>query len=92
MANHALRHTTTSEFAQTVPESCNYINNNFYVDDRLGFAVSSEATVDILAGARRLLSDFNTQLHKIVSNDKAVLDAIPASEISADIWKIGLCS
>ena len=75
IANHALRHITTSEFARTVPESCNYINDNFYVDDGLGSAANPEAAINILSGARNLLSEFNIHLHKIVSNDDVVLDA-----------------
>ena len=69
-----------------------YININFYVDDGLGSAVSSEAAIDTLSGARRLLSEFNIHFHKIVSNDEAVLDAYQAREVSANVREVGIGS
>ena len=52
----------------------------------------SKAAIDILVGARRLLSEFNIHLHNIVSNKKAVLDVFTTSEVSANVRKVGLGS
>ena len=92
VATYALRHTTTSNFAETVPNSCSYINTNFYVDDGLGSEDSVESAIKTLSGARAILAEFNIRLHKIVSNDRSVLEAFPTSEVDENVRERDLAS
>jgi hypothetical protein len=57
-----------------------YIHQNFYVDDGLGCAATTDEAINTLRASREALAKFNIKLHKIVSSNKVVVEAFPPSE------------
>ncbi|XP_033731889.1 uncharacterized protein LOC117321548 [Pecten maximus] len=68
---------------------CDYVNNNFYVDDALTSLPSSTEAVSLVKHAQQRLKDGgNICLHKIVSNDVDVLGNFPPSDLAKNFEEI----
>lgn len=70
----------------------NFIMNDFYVDDRLLSLNSVSETVAVISQAVQICKQGNVRLHKITSNNKHVLDAVPNSEKAEAIKDLDLQS
>lgn len=71
-------------------EARDFIHNNFYVDDGLA-SVSTEAeAIRLVREAQALCITGNLRLHKLVSNSRAVMTAIPRSEQCSSLQKLNL--
>ena len=81
---YAVRHNTDTSLAA----AGSFISDNFYVDDGLGSARSTQKAIDTLVGARSILSKYHIRLHKIISNDKNVMNAFPDSELAEPITEV----
>ena len=57
-----------------------FVQKSFYVDDGLPSYDDSKAAIETLKEVRGLLASRNVRLHKILSNDKEVVEAFPESE------------
>ena len=84
IATFGLRYTTLDPEAVDSPKACNFIKNNFYVDDGLGSADSENEAIDTLKQSVTILSKYNLRLHKIVSNSRQLLKSFPRSELATD--------
>ena len=80
IANYGLKYTTSHEVAKQHPYSAEFIRHGFYVDDGIFSADTVDDAINIIKGARKILSKFNIRLHKILCNSEAVLQAFPTSE------------
>lgn len=85
VAIYGLRYTMQHQRADDYPEAKNFIFRNFYMDDGLGCANSTEQAVQILKQARKILSPYNIHLHKIASSSSDVLSQFPESERAVDL-------
>ena len=87
-ANFALKK-VASDFGHLCgEEAANFLKNDFYVADGLKSVSTPEAAIALVKNTKLLCerSDFN--LHKFVSNHKAVIDAIPLQDQSKDIQNL----
>ena len=84
IATLGLRHAVNCPDFEVSPETRDFVERRFYVDDGLGTADSPQQAINILTETRKVLSKFNIRLHKICSNNKEVLHAFPASEVITD--------
>ena len=82
IANLAMKHLASVHLPTEYSPAKDYLCNSFYVDDGLMSVDTPEEAINILTGARSILSTFNTRLHKIASNSAEVLDSFPSSEIA----------
>ncbi|XP_026015330.1 uncharacterized protein LOC113016608 [Astatotilapia calliptera] len=88
-ANYGLKHLAT-ENKDRYPLGSQFILRNFYVDDGVTSTDSSEKAIKLAEEARKLCALGGLRLHKFVSNDKAVLVSIPATERASDIKDLNL--
>ena len=81
-ANFALKKVASEE------EAANFLKNDFYVDDGLKSVSTSEAAIALVKNTKLLCERSGFNLHKFVSNHKAVIDAIPLQDQSKDIQNL----
>ena len=63
-----------------------FVQRDFYVDDALTSRPSASETIDLMKRTQAVLaSEGNIRLHKIVSNDKQVMDAFSAADLGKDM-------
>ena len=82
IAQCGLRYAVDRNSDLSLTSSKSFISDNFYVDDGLGCARSADQAIGVLRGARAILDKYHIRLHKIISNDKTVIDAFPESELA----------
>ena len=90
VATYGLRYTTKSAAASIHPEACEFIMDNFYVDDGLRSEKTPSDAISTLKKTREILSHYNIRLHKIASSNSSVLTAFPSSEIATNINSVNL--
>ena len=68
-----------------------YVENNFYVDDGLASYSTASQAVSVLKEAQLALwTEGRMRLHKIASNDPAVMAAFPADDLAKDLKHLDL--
>ena len=85
VANFGLRYAADNSPCECPNSSREFIKQSMYVDDGIASAPSAEHAVDILKGAKELLSHYNIRLHKIVSNSEHVIKSFPSSECAEEV-------
>ena len=76
-ANIGLKTTADDYERECESQAANFVRNNFYVDDRLKSASSSADAIDLILKTRTLCKKEGFRLHKIISNSKQVIEAVP---------------
>ncbi|XP_021378856.1 uncharacterized protein LOC110466593 [Mizuhopecten yessoensis] len=67
------------------------VTRDFYVDDALTSTPDSQSAISLMKITRDALQgNGNIRLHKIASNDKAVLEAFPTEDLSGDLKDLDL--
>ena len=61
-------------------QAANFVRDNFYVDDGLKSVSTPTDAVDLIQKAKMLCKKGDFRLHKIISNSKEVIEAIPLEE------------
>ena len=82
-ANYGLKH-LAKEYSLTYPVGAQFIARDFYVDDGVTSAETVEKAIQLAQEACHLCAEGGLRLHKFLSNNKAVLSSIPASEQATD--------
>ncbi|XP_013386926.1 uncharacterized protein LOC106156278 [Lingula anatina] len=72
------------------PDVIAFLKNDFYVDDGLKSIESSEEAIRLVRETRELLNKGNLRLHKLVSNNREVMNTIPMSERAKEMRNIDL--
>ncbi|XP_069122217.1 uncharacterized protein [Argopecten irradians] len=90
VARYGLR--KTAKFTETDYGSdfCDFVQNNFYVDDGLISVSTPEAAVSLLTLTQAALATGHIRLHKICSNSQEVLDNLPSEDIAHDLKDLNL--
>ena len=83
-ANYGLKQ-LAKEHSHTHPLGSQFIARDFYVDDGIISVESVEKAIQIAKEARELCAKGGLRLHKLVSNNCAVLQSIPSTEHATDI-------
>jgi hypothetical protein len=68
--------------------AAHFIKHNFYVDDGLTSVASTEKALNLITNTKALCAKKSIGLHSFASNDKEVLQSIPADE-RADCVRAG---
>ena len=61
-------------------QAVNFVRDNFYVDDGLKSVSTPTDAIDLLQKTKKLCKKGGFRLHKIISNNKEVIEAIPLEE------------
>ncbi|XP_030208539.1 uncharacterized protein LOC115556311 [Gadus morhua] len=88
-ANFGMKH-LAKENGDLYPKGSQFIMRDFYVDDGLTSAGSTEEAVQLAREARELCAMGGLRLHKFVSNERNVLESIPPSERAINVTNMDL--
>ena len=66
-------------------DAASFIRRDFYVDDGLKSVSTAQKAVDLIKSSQKICAKAGLKLHKVISNNKKVLKAIPAEERAKDV-------
>ena len=79
-ANFALKKVASDYEDQCGTQAADFVRNNFYVDDGLRSVSTLEEAASLVKTTKTLYGKGGFNLHKFVSNHKAVIDGIPQDD------------
>ncbi|XP_078380267.1 uncharacterized protein LOC144663229 [Oculina patagonica] len=89
-ANFALKR-TAEDFEETFgSEAAEFVRKDFYVDDGLKSVPSTSQAISLIQNTKNLCAEGGFNLHKFISNDKKVVEAIPKDQRASGIKDINL--
>ncbi|XP_064644719.1 uncharacterized protein LOC135498392 [Lineus longissimus] len=89
-ANFALK-AVADEFESKYGEAAaEFVRSSFYVDDGIGSVDHPDEAITLLPNTVALCAERKLRLHKIVYNDRRVLESIPVSERGKSIQSLDL--
>ncbi|XP_071482161.1 uncharacterized protein [Diadema antillarum] len=89
-ANFGLRRLATDltqEFGEDVK---NFIHHDFYVDDGLQSMLTAQEVIQLITKTKLLCEKGGLHLHKFVSNNREVLNAVPEEDRAKNVREINL--
>ena len=89
-ANFALKKVASDFEDQCGAEAADFVRNNFYVDDGLRSVSTPEAATSLIKTTKMLCGKGGFNLHKFVSNHKAMIDSIPQDDRSKVLQNLDL--
>ena len=87
-ANFALKRMASDYEGQCGSEAASFARNDFYVDDGLKSVSTPDAAITLVKTMKMLCVKGGFNLHKFISNDKAVINAIPHEDRSKDLQNL----
>ena len=84
-ANFALKKTASDYESQYGTGAANFVKNDFCVDDGLKSVSTPEAAISLIKKTKSLCEKGGFNLHKFISDHKAVIDSIPHEDRSKDL-------
>ena len=88
--NFALKKVASDYEDQCGAEAAEFVRNNFYVDDDLRSVSTPEAANSLVKTTKMLCRKGGFNLHKYVSNQKAVIDCMPQDDCSKVLQNLDL--
>ena len=79
-ANVGLKTTADDYETECGSQAANFVRDNFYVDDGLKSVSTPSNAIDLIQKTKTLCKKGGFRLHKIISNSKEVIEAIPPEE------------
>eukprot|EP00057_Strongylocentrotus_purpuratus_P002977 XP_003725633.2 PREDICTED: uncharacterized protein LOC100892397 [Strongylocentrotus purpuratus] len=89
-ANYGLKKTATDHKDKYGEAAANFVHNDFYVDDGLISVPTSAEAVDLIIQTRVLCKEGKLHLHKIVSNSREVMQAVPIEDRAKSVKELNL--
>ena len=89
-ANFALKKMASDYEGQCGSEAASFVKNDFYVDDGLKSVSTPDAAITLVKTTKMLCARGGFNLHKFISNHKAVIDAIPHEDRSKDLQNLDI--
>ena len=89
-ASFALRHVAEDHIMDFPEEIIQSVLKNFYADDCLKSAGSTEGVIDIVHGLCWLLALVGFRLTKWISNDRKILELVPSEERAKGVENLDL--
>ncbi|XP_014678718.1 PREDICTED: uncharacterized protein LOC106818533, partial [Priapulus caudatus] len=83
-ANFGLKKLAADHRDEFSSEVCDFLTNDFYVDDGLKSCATTQEAIKLVEDSRTLCATGNLRLHKFTSNNQEVLRSIPESERAKD--------
>ena len=88
-ANFGLKR-IAKQHRETFPLAARFVTRNFYVDDGVTSAPSTEEAIQLAEDTRALCKKGGLRLHKFISNDRAVVESVPRSERAKEVMNLNL--
>jgi hypothetical protein len=85
--NFALKRSADDYSAETNNEAANFVRKDFYVDDGIKSIPTTDAAINLIKNTKSLWKSGGFNLHKLISNSKEVIAAIPPENVRA-VYKI----
>lgn len=89
-ANYALKRAASDYEDQCGSEAGDFVKKNFYVDDGLKSVPTPEAAISLVKNTKKLCKKGGFNLHKFVSNNMSVIEAIPNEDRSKDLQNLNI--
>ena len=89
-ANFGLRRAADDGEEQFGAQAADFIRNDFYVDDGLKSVPTVEEAIGLIKASQGICASAGLQLHKIMSNKKAVLESVPADDRAKGVKDLDL--
>lgn len=89
-ANFGLRRAADDGEEEFGADAAAFIRKNFYVDDGLKSVPTVPEAIELIKASQAICDKAGLRLHKIVSNKKEVLEAIPVEDHSKGIKELNL--
>ena len=90
MVSYGLRRAAKEVEADYGSDARRFIDSEFYVDDALKSFATEEEAISVLGRAQKMRAASNLRLHKIASNQPAVIEAFPSEDRSKDVNSLDL--
>ena len=87
VANFALKLCARRPMTKEFEPAQEYLLRAFYVDDGMASADTAEEGIQILSKAQEILKHHNVRLHKVMSNNRELLEAFPEGDRAKDLSK-----
>lgn len=88
VANYGLRKTTEVGEDEFGSDAKAFVNRNFYVDDGLHSAPTTEDAIDLLRRTQNMLATANLRLHKVASSHAEVMEAFPSEDHASGLHNL----
>ena len=89
-ANFGLRRAADDGKQDFGANAAAFIRKNFYVDDGLNYVATVPEAIELIKASQAICDKAGLRLHKIVSNKKEVLEAIPVEDHVKEIKELNL--
>ncbi len=90
VAIYGLRRAAREGEPEYGPDTCRFVERDFYMDDGLKSFATAEEAIDLLQRTQASLAESNLRLHKIASNSAQVLSAFPPEDCVKGIKDLDL--
>lgn len=87
---YGLRRAAQESESECIPDVCQFVQRDFYVDDGLKSLPTVDSAITLLKATQRVLALSNLRLHKIASNSPEVMDAFPPQDHAAGLKDLDL--
>lgn len=91
-ANFGLKRAADDGEEEYGTEAANFIRENFYVDDGLKSTATASEAIHLIEASKAICAKAGLHLHKVTSNSKEVLQAIPIEDRSKNTKELDLMS
>ena len=88
VANYGLRKTAEVGEDEFGSDAKAFVNRNFYVDDGLHSAPTTEDAIDLLRRTQTMLATANLRLHKVASSHAEVMGAFPSEDHASGLHNL----
>ncbi|XP_078346784.1 uncharacterized protein LOC144632053 [Oculina patagonica] len=88
VANYGLRKTAEVGENEFGSDAKAFVHRNFYVDDGLHSAPTTEDAIDLLRRTQTMLATANLRLHKVASSHAEVVEAFPSEDHASGLHNL----
>ena len=89
-ANFALKTAANDYEDECGSSAANFVRQDFYVDDSLKSVPTAQDAIKLIEDVKTLCKRGGFRLHKLLSNDRDVIKAIPSEDLASDIKNLDL--
>ena len=90
VANYSLHKTAETGSAEFGDKAADFLCRNFYVDDGLTSVPTISEAIELIEDSQALCASAKLRLHKLASNRKDVLEALPKDDRARDLKDLDL--
>ena len=88
-ANYGLKYLAKSQ-EKELPRASDFIQHDFYVDDGLTSLETEQEAIELINDSQKICANGGLHLHKFISNNRNVVEAISKSERASNVKDLNL--